>query len=120
VMMGLAGTITPTRSGKVLVTISGDMDNSGSGNAVTAQIRTGTGAAPTNGAALTGTTRSANIRAENPIVTLANPLCRFPFSIQAYVSGLTLNTAVWLDLGVSAQGGGNARVRNLTVTAVEL
>jgi len=120
VMMGLAGTITPTRSGKVLVTISGDMDNSGSGNAVTAQIRTGTGAAPANGAALTGTTRSANIRGENPIVTLANPLCRFPFSIQAYVSGLTLNTAVWLDLGVSAQGGGNARVRNLTVTAIEL
>lgn len=122
VMMGLGGaaSITPTRSGKLLVTISGDMDNSGSGNAVTAQLRTGTGTAPANGAALAGTTRSSNVRGENPIVALAIPLCRFPFSVQAVVTGLTINTAVWLDLGVSAQGGGTARVRNLSISAIEI
>lgn len=120
VMMGLAGSITPVRSGKVLVTISGDMDNSGSGNSVTAQIRTGTGAAPANGAALAGTARSGNVQATNASVALANPICRFPFSVQAIVSGLTLNTAVWVDLGVSAQGGNTARVRNISISAVEL
>ncbi len=120
VMMGLAGSITPTRSGKVLVTISGDMDNNGSGNSVTAQIRTGTGAAPANGAALTGTTQGRNVQATNPTITLSNPVCRFPFSLQAVVTGLTVNTAVWLDLGVSAQGGGTARVRNISISAVEI
>lgn len=54
VMMGLAGAITPRFSGRVLLMISGAIFNAGIGQGATPQLSWGTGAAPTNGAALTG------------------------------------------------------------------
>jgi len=116
VMMGLAGSITPTRSGKVLVTISGDFDNSTTSNSVTAQLRTGTGAAPANGAALTGTARGGNQQLTNTVLGVY----RTPFSVQAVVTGLVIGTPVWLDLAVAAIGGGTSRVRNISISAVEI
>src|SRR5271157_655935 len=54
-MMGLNQTMTPVKSGNVLVTICGVVANSTTADGATVQIRAGTGAAPTNAAALTGT-----------------------------------------------------------------
>lgn len=115
VMMGIAGAFTPVRTGQVQITISGDMFNSVVADGVTAQIRTGTGAAPANGVALTGTARG------NPVAyTAAVAATKSPFSITVVVTGLTLGTAIWIDLGVAAVTGGNASVENLTVAAVEV
>lgn len=115
VMMGVAGAFTPVRTGQVHITISGDMFNSVVADGVTAQIRTGTGGAPANGAALTGTARG------NPVAyTAAVAATKSPFSITVIVTGLALGTAIWIDLAVAAVTGGNASVENLTVTAVEI
>jgi hypothetical protein len=118
VMMGLAGSITPSRSGKVMVTISGDMDVAGANNAMRAQIYTGTGAAPANGAALTGTARGSNPQQTNGG---GAGIVRTPFSCQSIITGLAIGTPVWLDLAVSSVGGvASARVRNISITAVEV
>ena len=56
-MMGLAGAITPTYTGRLLIIVSGNLTNTtaAAGDGAKAQIRYGTGSAPSNGDALTGT-----------------------------------------------------------------
>src|SRR5439155_2819066 len=115
VMMGLAGSITPNRTGNVLIIISGDIFNNTINDGGTVQIRTGTGTAPINGAALTGT-----VRGGTPATTAAVGSEKSPFSVNAVVTGLTLGTAVWLDLGVAAVIGGTATVENISISAVEV
>src|SRR6266849_2311806 len=97
VMMGLAGAITPAHSGNVLLIVNGTTSDGAS-----LQIRYGTGAAPTNGAALTGTTVGNNIADNNPVTN------KIPFSVQAVVSGLAVGTAYWVDVGLAAVTGGTA------------
>lgn len=115
VMMGLAGAITPRFSGRVLIMLSGVIFNAGIGQGATPQLSWGTGAAPTNGAALTGNQVGGAV----PYVA-ATITGKAPFALQAVVTGLTLNTAVWLDLALSAQTAGTATVSNLSLTAAEL
>ena len=118
VMMGLAGTVTPTGTGRVLIVISGDIDNDTLGDGCKVQIRTGTGAAPANGDALTGTTRGGLTNFLNPnIATLT--VGRGQFSLNAVVSSLTLSTAVWVDVSLAAVTGGVARIRNLSISTAE-
>ncbi len=113
VMMGLAGSITPTISGKVMITISGDMKNgTNNGNSVT-HIRYGTGTAPTNGNALTGTVAGALVN-----MTAAATNQRVPFSCNAIVT-LTVGTTYWIDLGLKAASG-TAFVQNISISVVEL
>jgi hypothetical protein len=117
VMMGLAGAITPRVTGKILVIISGNITNSAE-NISSVQIRTGTGAAPTNGAALTGTARGGLVR--NQVTATGSTATMIsPFSIQAIVSGLTVGTAVWLDTSLTASAG-TATIANISITAFEL
>src|SRR6185312_4219907 len=56
-MMGLAGSITPNKSGTVLILISGTISNTKNANKSLVQLYTGTGTAPANGVAITGTAR---------------------------------------------------------------
>lgn len=118
VMMGLAGAITPNGSGKVLMTITGNVSNAtstGFGGAV--QARYGTGPAPVNGGAIVGSSfgGTANLR-----YTSASTSEVVPFSCTGVVTGLTLGTTYWLDLALAATGGGTATVTNLSITAVEI
>lgn len=116
VMMGLAGALTPRVTGRVKIVINGYMSESVGVRGVTAQIRYGTGTAPANGAALTGTTAGGSI---NMFQTAATQL--FPFSCNAIVSGLTLGTAIWIDLAVARVGAsGTGSVLNISITAFEL
>lgn len=113
VMMGLAGSITPTQSGKVMIIISGDaMANvcatTGATGGAQVQIRYGTGTAPTNGAALTGTAVGA---LEKWVCSHATS--RDPFSVNAVVTGLTVNTAYWIDLELIATQGTSTTTANL-------
>lgn len=114
-MMGLAGSITPVNSTRILVTISGQMANTTVNDGATVQLRTGTGTAPTNGAASTGTQRGAS-----QTMTSLVAAQRSGFSISAVVTGLTLGTAYWIDARLAAVTGGTANIFGVTISAVEV
>ena len=117
VMMGLAGSITPAKSGNLLIVISGDITNSTAADGGKVQIRYGTGTAPSNGAALTGTAVGGLVRKTNPASGAAT---YDPFSVQAIVSGLVIGTAIWLDVSLAAITGGTATIANVSLSALEL
>jgi len=115
VMMGLAGAIT-TRSGRVVVIISGTIKNNTANDGAAVQIRYGTGSAPTNAAALTGTAVGALQRHVDAGVTNEE----VPFSVSAVVTGLTGGTAYWLDVSLAAITGGTATITGVNVTAFDI
>jgi hypothetical protein len=118
-MMGLAGSFTPLTSGRMLLTITGNLSSSGTsiGNGGKTQARYGTGSAPANAAALTGTSVGSLVTSVNESTT-ANT--KQPFSVTAVVTGLTVGTAYWLDLSLAQVGaGGTAAVTNLSISAIE-
>jgi hypothetical protein len=120
----IGGTITPTVTGRVLIIVTGTIDNatgttSGSG----VQLRYGTGTAPTNGTSTTtgcgggpcgtavgGTVQILNLPAAG----------RAPFTVVGFVTGLTLNTAYWLDISQVSITGGTTQIRAGSLTAIEL
>jgi hypothetical protein len=98
-----------------MIIISGDIENDTNSRGARVQIRTGTGTPPINGAALTGTTQGG-------LVTLdqSSPNLRVPFSLNAIVNSLTLNTAVWIDISLASITSGISRVRDISISVVEL
>jgi hypothetical protein len=115
VMMGLAGSITPGYSGTIMIIISGDIDNNSNNSGASVQIRYGTGTAPTNGAVLTGTTAGSLIKFNEN-----NSSIRAPFHCNAIVSGLTVGTTYWIDLSLASITSGTARIRDISISVVEL
>ncbi len=118
VMMGLGAaaspcTITPVATGRVHYTINGNYANGTLAAGTFIQLRHGTGTAPANAAAGTGTADGNEIGNSQDVGGDANA-----FALTWAVSGLTLSTAVWLDLGLRTTAG-TATVTNLTCTAVE-
>lgn len=114
VMMGLGSTltITPTFSGRIRIDIRGFTSNATLADGTRCQIYYGTGVAPSNGAALTGTaTTGQDTFAISPIAG-----GQVPFSVYAEVTGLTKGTAVWVDLPLGILTGGTAS--EAVVTAV--
>lgn len=96
---GGAASITPAATGVIMISIIGFGANSGLNNNFL-QIRFGTGTAPVNGAANTGSAGSAQI-------TLATTMLNFnaSFCLVGLATGLTLGTAVWIDLAQATSGG---------------
>jgi hypothetical protein len=117
VMMGCALAFTPLTTGKILIFVTGTISNSVLSDGATAQIRHGTGAAPVNGAAVTGTGDGKAIRMINNASTAA---LRLPFALTSLVTGLTLGTAIWIDIALAAITAGNANVYDLCIDVVEL
>jgi len=119
VMMGLGSTVsfTPTRTGKIMIILSGDGDNDTNSRGANVQMRYGTGVAPANGAALTGTTVGTLIRIFN-----RDSVEIFPFTLNGIVSGLSVGTAIWVDISLASVGDGTntARVRDIMVTIIEI
>jgi hypothetical protein len=115
VMMGLAGTITPNAGGNVQIMINGDFGNSVATDGGTLQIAYGTGAAPANGAAATGTVLGGVVKA-----TSATAGARVPFCLIGYVTGLLGGTAYWIDVQLAAVTGGNANIADVTIVATEV
>lgn len=116
VMMGLAGTFTPTRTGTVIIVLSADAVNGTAVRGVTMQLRTGTGTAPTNGAAVTGTTRGNVASMTQSVATV-----RIPLTVHATITGLTLNTAVWIDVSIFGTGGaGTSTISNVSISVIEI
>lgn len=115
-MMGCAVAITPRKSGKIAISVSGDIGNDTAADAAKCKIYYGTGTAPTNGAAPTGTA-VGNMATTTGLTALVT---RFPFHCNAVVTGLTVGTAYWVDLLVAAITGGTATAKNLSVSIIEL
>lgn len=130
VMLGLGATtsfalVTPQVTGRILVTISGLHSNT-NGNGTNVQLSYGTGTAPVNGAALTGTQIG-----QQAVWTALTGALIGPFSLTALITGLALPTinsnrqtsaatTYWLDLAFKAVTGGTATVTNVNITAVEI
>lgn len=118
-MMGLAGSITPAQTGRIMITICGNISNStaAAGDGAKAQIRYGTGSAPANAGALTGTTAGPQVSMLLERATASDP---FPFSLTAIVTGLTVGTAYWIDIALAAVAAGTGIITNLGISAVEI
>jgi hypothetical protein len=116
VMMGLAGTITPVFTGRVLVTVTGTIFNpTAIADGAQAQIRIGTGAVPTNGSALAGT--AIGSAAKYTASTVAG---KVPFALSALATGLTTSVALWIDVGLAALTGGTATITDISIAALEV
>lgn len=116
VMMGLAATITPGVSGKVFVTITGNLSNTTAASATFCQISYGTGSAPANGAAATGTVKGSVLSRQGPAWGSGQMT---PFAASAVITGLTLGTAIWFDLVVGVTGASTGTISNVSVCAHE-
>jgi hypothetical protein len=122
-MQGLAGAITPKTTGTVIMTISGtvvDPSGTAAGNGIIYQLSYGTGTAPTNAAALTGTQVGSTQTYTNPTTIIAADT-NVPFSTQAVVTGLTVGTAYWIDLAAkSVATASSMGLANISISAVEI
>lgn len=115
VMMGLNQAITPKTTTRIHVTICGSIANNTTGDGATVRIRVGTGTAPTNGAALAGTAYGS-LQAD----TMVTSSLKHPFSVSALVTGLTTNTAYWVDVELAAVTGGTATLTSVACSIFEL
>lgn len=115
VMMGAGSscTITPRSTGRVMFIFNGSVTNTGSGNVITMNIRYGTGAAPANGAAGTGTAILNSPTAHAPGASF-----NLPLNLVGFGTGLAVGAAAWFDLTLAATAG-TSSYSNLTCMAIE-
>ncbi len=114
VMMGIAGSITPTATGKIFIIISGNISCNNGSVLLKTQIRYGTSTAPINGAALAGSTTGSLLEMTSP-----NNNFFVPFSCNSIVTGLTLSTPYWVDLSLSTASN-TGSLNNISISIYEL
>ncbi len=115
VMMGLSAMITPAVSGRVQITVTGTIANATAiGDGADARLRYGTGAAPANGDAVSGTTAGGLVK-----YVASTTAGKVPFALSAIVTGLTVGVAYWIDVSLGQTVGGTATIKDLSVASVE-
>lgn len=117
VMMGISASFTPKYTGNVFITITSSATNTTINDGWLWQGRYGTGTAPVNGAAATGTT-IANTNVQNSNLIAANSITSG--SISGYITGLTLGTAIWIDILLLSVTGGTASLNGITIIVSEV
>jgi hypothetical protein len=118
VQMGLGTSckFTPTQTGTVLIFINGTLTNNTISDVTRAELTYGTGTAPSNGAAQTGTA----IAVTNNFSALAAN-AQTPSTLAYVISGLSLSTAYWFDAAVDVNAGtGGYSGTNVGCSAFEL
>ncbi|HUR21672.1 MAG TPA: hypothetical protein VMZ90_12730 [Vicinamibacterales bacterium] len=117
VMMGLGSTIafTPRQSGALRVTIGMMAANSLATKGVSATMYRGSGSAPTNGAAVTGSQTSGS-----KIFTATDNGAMTNIVLDAFATGLTVGTAYWFDVALKAVSGGTASILYINCNIQEL
>jgi hypothetical protein len=117
VMMGVGSTckITPAVSGRVKIEVFGAINSTG-GFQSTAIVKYGTGSAPANAAAVSGTSvGNTTVVAGSGTTNLSTP-----FANGGIITGLTVGTQIWIDLAVHTSNAANtASVNNLSCSAME-
>jgi len=125
VMMGLGATahLTPNGSGIFMIIISGSVQNTAGNNGPLnnskLQIYYGSGTAPANGAAVTGTAIGTQMKQQSH-----NNTNQMAWSMSAIVSGLSVGTAYWFDIGLvdvtAPAPTGPVNLSNISISVVEL
>lgn len=118
VMMGMGSTwtITPSHTGNLVALVRGNMGNNTASDYAEIQLAYGTGVAPVNGAAATGTAIGALLRYAGN----ANTAGVFvPYVSFGYVTGLTLATAYWLDINLKSVIGGTSSINSNDLLLLE-
>jgi hypothetical protein len=116
VMMGLAGSIIPVTSGNIVFCIGGSVRNNTAAGTTNVLLKYGTGTAPVNGAAQSGTTlgniwTGTSVSANNQL----------PFTAFGLATGLILGTVYWLDVAIAASGGvGTSSILQGNIAAYEI
>lgn len=115
VMMGLGTVckITPVFSGRVRFDLIGNIFNSNAGAGTAMRMYFGTGSAPANGAATTGSNIGAAQSQTAPAASAVSPIAN-----AAIVTGLSPGTAYWFDANVLV-GGGTGSISGMACTAME-
>lgn len=123
-MAGLGVLITPQRSGNIFAHFSGiivDATSVTAGDGISYEISFGTGAAPGNNAAATGTQFTPGQSYIANVAPGAAANVNIPFNIQALITARILGTQYWFDLAQKALGHvSQYGFSLLTVTLVEL
>lgn len=113
--LGSSWTFTPATTGNVLL-LAQCLASSSTVDGYGMQIRYGTGAAPAQGAAATGTAVGIG-----SIVSVApGGGDQSTLNCSYFLSGLTVGTTYWADLGVYAITGGTATFAAADVKAIEI
>lgn len=116
VMMGLGSTLTFTAKvhGRVRVACNFNMANTGSGNGAFATIYRGTGTAPTNGTAVTGTQTGGG----RTYTAIANNQ-QIGVSLEAWPT-LTVGVATWFDIALRSVTGGTSTITSTQCSITEI
>jgi hypothetical protein len=109
------GAFTPKSTGTVLIVFSGTANNTTSGSGIRAQLYYGTGTAPVNAAATTGTACGGR-----PTLVTTAATAQVSFNLVCIATGLTIGTAYWFDAAGSPLTSGTGQIFNLTAVAAEL
>ena len=119
VMMGMGGTatITPQVTGRVRVTINGQLATNTATDGAKVEIRMGTGGAPSNGTAMAG---QGTVYGSQQSYTGVTGALSVPFSSTIIVTGLTVGTAYWIDTDLAAVTGGTATITSVSISAEEM
>ena len=119
VMAGIGGTaaFTPAGTGRVMVEVTGQCWLATAATTCAVQAAYGTGGAPSNGAAATGTV-CGTAYSMTPSSTGAGKA--LPFTASCILTGLTLATAYWVDLQFDTGNASDAAALvNLNANMVE-
>jgi hypothetical protein len=118
VMAGFAIAFTPQATGKVKITVSGGAGVQTAVQNVTVGARYGTGTAPANGAAVTGTRIGVDQTARGPATTVA---FNANWAITGEATGLTPGTAYWFDLAFdTGNAADQAQIGNVSLILEEV
>jgi hypothetical protein len=115
VMSNLFATFIPKASGRILISVCGDLASSVATDGAKFDIRYGTGNTPSEGVALTGTLAGTAITGTSATANAIVPACN-----HVQVTGLTIGTKIWIEIGKYAITGGTASFTNFNVTVVEV
>ena len=123
-MQGLAGAVTPLRTGNVLIVISGTIvapTGTAVDDGIAYYISYGEGAAPTNGSPLTGTRVGGMQTYTSASAPAAASDVNVPFSLSAVVPGLTIGIPYWIDVAAESITTASAMgLINVSISAVEV
>jgi hypothetical protein len=117
-MMGMGGTpgfnFTPTRTGRILIHVSGEVtmpNAAAAGVGLQTRVYWGTGAAPANGAALTGTAVGQVQRCTLGVAQTGQAI--IPFCTGAFIINAVVGTPLWFDIAAQAVGSAGAALTNV-------
>lgn len=116
-VMGGFGTdwkITPSKTGRVRVCVTGCVELSNSLGTAAFQVKYGTSTAPIQGSATIGTSGTVGEYSSYGAAMRSN------FAIEFELSGLTLSTPIWLDLSCRQLSSGTCTLTPISVLIEEI